>query len=120
MEFSDHNSHPPSTPTDKTVVKDEPLPSPAAALEESSELKEKAIREGDAMVENKLDATDTAFKHSHSPTIVVTAGTETDESVKEDDGEEDRENLSRFTTWGTPNARNKPSEFNVDALVMRN
>jgi len=46
-----------------------------------------------------------------SPTIVVTASTDTDGSDLEGKGEEDRQHATHFKTWGTPAARSKPSTY---------
>ncbi|KAJ9605785.1 hypothetical protein H2200_009634 [Cladophialophora chaetospira] len=106
MAMSD--SQAPTTPTNMTVIKDEPAPAPAVAHAADAAFKEQESPDGGVVVEDKVNTAGGAFKHTQSPTIVVTAGTETDDSVKEDDGEEDRENLTRFKAWGTPTARNKP------------
>ena len=113
MRFSEGNSQCPTTATNMTVVKDEPVPAPAAVLGEAVAVEDQEPSEGGVMVEDKHGASDTAFKHSHSPTIIVTAGTETDDSTQEHDEYEDRENLTRFKTWGTPTARNKPSKYAI-------
>ena len=55
---------------------------------------------------------DTPLKAVGSPTIVITASTETDESTNGEEEMEARENLTHFKTWGVPAARDKPSEDN--------
>lgn len=49
-------------------------------------------------------------KAALSPTIVVTASTDTEDSNPENLSDEDRKHLTHFKSWGTPTARNKPSE----------
>ncbi|EXJ61636.1 hypothetical protein A1O7_02065 [Cladophialophora yegresii CBS 114405] len=102
MKLSDHGSQEPNTTTNKTVMKDEAVP----AAEVST--KELDSPDGGVMVENDPKATDAVCKHTQSPTIVVTANTDTDDSVAGGYMAEDRGNLVRLKTWGTPAARNNP------------
>ncbi len=76
----------------------------------------------------KGDNHDSPFKAATSPTIVVTASTDTGGSIRgtdsgeethsegedadtgDESGDEDREHRTHFKSWGTPAARNKPSK----------
>ncbi|KIX93263.1 uncharacterized protein Z520_11119 [Fonsecaea multimorphosa CBS 102226] len=97
------------------AVKDKPLSTSTPILYSHSTLK-KEDREDEAVPPaGKATENDTPLSSTHSPTIVVTASTDTDGSVEEDDDdddddveEENRENLVRFKSWGAPAARNKP------------
>lgn len=123
---------------DKIVQHDETSPSagengPSVNLPSASE----AVAKGnldDHKVHLTPTMTDTGsvpFTLANSPTIVVTASTDTDKSVKSDengsaqeentgeygeDGQEeesddDREHRTHFKTWGTPVMRNKHSKY---------
>lgn len=95
-------------PPNKTVVVQEPT-KPRAVDSDSEETMKEQENSG-VMVEEKPKTDTTAFKHVHSPTIVVTASTETDESGTGDEEEDDRKDAIRFSSWGTPLTRNKLSE----------
>jgi hypothetical protein len=121
---SDDELRPPTTPTAGTIIKDEPV-NTAAVLRDII-----LANEQDNMARDNSNLTDrlaSPFVQAQSPTIVATASTETDGSTKhdtddaEEDAEEDaaeeeeeekeegnRENMTRFKTWGAPVARNKP------------
>lgn len=76
----------------------------------------------------KGENSDSPFKGATSPTIVVTASTDTGGSIRgadsgeethsegqdvdtgDESGDEDREHRTHFKSWGTPAARNKPSK----------
>ncbi|ETI27193.1 hypothetical protein G647_09876 [Cladophialophora carrionii CBS 160.54] len=102
IKLSDHGSQAPNTTTNKTITRDVAAPAEEVATKELDSL------DGGVVVENNPKATDDICKYTHSPTIVVTADAETDDSVTEGDNGEDRETLVRFETWGTPAARNTP------------
>lgn len=122
---------------DKIVQHDETSPfagenGPSANLPSASETVAKGNLD-DHKVHLTPTMTDTGsvpFTLANSPTIVVTASTDTDKSVKseengsaqeentEEDGEDgqeeesddDREHRTHFKTWGTPVLRNKQSK----------
>ncbi|OAP64147.1 hypothetical protein AYL99_00119 [Fonsecaea erecta] len=98
------------------AVKDNPLPTPTPNLPGHSTAREEDGGEQVAPVMAKACGSYTSGSRNHSPAVVVTASTDTDDSVEGDDDEdeddegdqEDRENLVHFKSWGTPAARNKP------------
>ncbi|KIW88373.1 uncharacterized protein Z519_10942 [Cladophialophora bantiana CBS 173.52] len=95
-------------------VEDESSSTSTPNLHRDSTVKDEDSGEEGVPITCKTNESSPPFTHTQSPTIVVIASTETDDSAKEgDDGdeEEDRENLARFKSWGTPALRNKPSKF---------
>ena len=109
----------PSTPTNMTMIIDKTKPSPSAELSRDLPVKELDSPNGGVMVEEKLGEFDKAVKGSVSPTIIVTVESDTDDNTTEEEEVEDRENLTRFKSWGTPLARNKPSKSIFALLYQR-
>ncbi|KIW30841.1 uncharacterized protein PV07_02534 [Cladophialophora immunda] len=97
-------------PTAAAAVKDKPLSTSTPNLHGHSTVAENSGEESVPVIHKASDSV-TPLPHTQSPTIVVTASTDTDDSVEEDndddDEQEDRENLVRFKSWGAPAARNK-------------
>ncbi|EXJ66604.1 uncharacterized protein A1O5_10275 [Cladophialophora psammophila CBS 110553] len=92
-------------------VEDEPPSTSALNLHRDSTVEWENSGEEGVPARCTTNESSPPFTHTQSPTIVVIASTETDDSAKEgDDGdeEEDRENLARFKSWGAPALRNKP------------
>ncbi|KAH0847718.1 hypothetical protein AYO21_07706 [Fonsecaea monophora] len=98
---------------DVAKAEDERLSTSTAHLKIDNAVENDSDKDG-VPVTSGVHDNDSPPRHTQSPTIVVTASTDTDESVEdenndeENDEEEDRENLVRFRSWGTPVARNKP------------
>ncbi|OAL30889.1 hypothetical protein AYO20_08582 [Fonsecaea nubica] len=102
-----------SASADVARAEDERLSTSTANLKIDNTVEDDSDRDG-VPVTSGVHDNESPPRHTQSPTIVVTASTDTDDSVEDynnnedNDEEEDRENLVRFRSWGTPVARNKP------------
>jgi hypothetical protein len=111
---SEDESQPPTTPTACIIIQNELVDTAAILREANCTNEQPTMAEGTSILTENLATPST---QTQSPTIVVTASTETDESTKNDsndagedveDDEGNCENMTRFKTWGAPFARNKP------------